>query len=209
VPGWHADTLDLQKTGAIQMLGIIQEQHPDRCALFMQWKQMDWPILVDSLNLYGIDVVPVTYAIDEHGIVRYINPTRDDFKTFVAARYDALSTPAAGEPDRPDLNRLRARATQEDSAPGWLVLGTALYLWGGERQLDAAIEVFERAARIEPDNGIAQFRLGTALRRRHESAARSARRLPPSGRALGASAGSQSQSVHLATAPSAVRPASR
>jgi hypothetical protein len=41
------------------MVGIIQEQHPDRAGLFMQWKQMDWPILVDSLNLLGVAVVPV------------------------------------------------------------------------------------------------------------------------------------------------------
>ena len=52
------------------MIGIIQEQHPDRCRLFMQWKQMGWPIIVDSLNLTGVSAVPRTLAIDEHGIVR-------------------------------------------------------------------------------------------------------------------------------------------
>ena len=26
------------------MVGIIQEQHPDRARLFMQWKEMGWPI---------------------------------------------------------------------------------------------------------------------------------------------------------------------
>ncbi len=48
-------------------VGIILEQHPERCRLFMQWKQMDWPVMVDSLNLLGMAVVPVTVAIDEHG----------------------------------------------------------------------------------------------------------------------------------------------
>ena len=40
---------ELAKDGAIkkdevQLVGLIQEQHPERCALFMQWKQMDFPI---------------------------------------------------------------------------------------------------------------------------------------------------------------------
>lgn len=151
------------------MLGIIQEQHPDRCALFMQWKQMDWPILVDSLNLYGIDVVPVTYAIDDHGIVRYINPSRGDFQAFLAARYESPAVAAPTEPDRPDIRRLETRARQDDTASAWLALGEALYLWSGERQMDSAIEAFERSARLQPEDGTAHFRLGTALRRRHES----------------------------------------
>ncbi len=50
--------------------------------LFMQWKQMDWPILADSLNLIEVTAVPITLAIDEHGIIRtrlvinFANPRR-------------------------------------------------------------------------------------------------------------------------------------
>ena len=33
---------------------------------------MDWPILVDSLDLLKIGVVPLTVTIDEHGIVRHV-----------------------------------------------------------------------------------------------------------------------------------------
>ena len=72
MPGWHEATKELQEAGKLQMLGIIQEQHPDRCRLFMQWKQMNWPILVDSLDLLEIGVVPMTVTIDEHGIVRHV-----------------------------------------------------------------------------------------------------------------------------------------
>jgi len=36
------------------MVGIIEEQHPDRAQLFMQWKQMGWPVMVDSLNLLNV-----------------------------------------------------------------------------------------------------------------------------------------------------------
>ena len=54
MPGWHEATKDLQNDGKLQMVGIIQEQHPDRARLFMQWKRMGWPILVDSYNLLGV-----------------------------------------------------------------------------------------------------------------------------------------------------------
>ena len=63
MPGWHDEIKDLHESGELQVVGIIQEQHPDRCRLFMQWKQMDWPILVDSLNLLEVSAVPITVAI--------------------------------------------------------------------------------------------------------------------------------------------------
>ena len=52
------------------MLGIIQEQHADRCLLFQQWKGLDFPVVQDPFNANGINAVPVYVAIDEHGIVR-------------------------------------------------------------------------------------------------------------------------------------------
>ena len=82
-------------------MGIIQEQHPDRCRLFMQWKEMDWPILVDALKLYGVDAVPITYAIDEAGIVRAVNPKPADLDAF-------LERPAPASTARPA--RLLSRA---------------------------------------------------------------------------------------------------
>ena len=69
MPGWHEATKQLQESGAVQMVGIIQEQHPDRCRLFMQWKEMDWPIMVDALNLLEVKAVPLTFLIDEHGMI--------------------------------------------------------------------------------------------------------------------------------------------
>src|SRR5690606_38397637 len=70
------------QSGALQVVGIIQEQHPDRCRLFMQWKRMGWPILVDALNLLKVEAVPRTIAIDEHGIVREIRLRLDETEAF-------------------------------------------------------------------------------------------------------------------------------
>ena len=67
VPGWHDATKQLQAQGRVQMAGIIEEQHPDRAQLFMQWKQMGWPVMVDSLNLLNVPYVPITLEIDERG----------------------------------------------------------------------------------------------------------------------------------------------
>ncbi len=135
------------------MLGIVQEQHPDRTRLFMQWKEMRWPILVDSLDLLEVDVVPLTFLIDEHGVIRYTRPTDDDLEQFLATEYAA----PADEPTRPVLARAEDR-----------------YLWGGQAALDDVVE--ELTGRIEDDAGDAwaQFRLGVALRRRYDSVDRRA-----------------------------------
>src|SRR5260370_4959275 len=100
------------------MVGIVQEQHPERARLFMQWKRMTWPILTDPLNLLGVSVVPVTVAIDEHGIVRAIDPPRERIQEeFLEKRYDA---PPAGDDDTAttpaNVERLR-RAEARDAGP--------------------------------------------------------------------------------------------
>ncbi|MGH8640008.1 MAG: tetratricopeptide repeat protein, partial [Burkholderiales bacterium] len=133
--------------------------------------EMDWPVMVDSLNLYSIDVVPVTYAIDESGIVRFVNPTREEFATFVATQY----SPAQEKPPstlRPDVAAVETRVRRSPSAANWLALGEALFLWGGEPRLERAIDAFERAVRLQPESGPAHFRLGTALRQRYERTGR-------------------------------------
>jgi hypothetical protein len=151
-------------------VGIIQEQHPDRCRLFMQWKQMDWPILVDALDLYGVSAVPITYAIDEAGIVRAVNPKPDEFAAFL----ERPAPPATVRPPSavpPDLERLRAEADTGTPA-AWRAYGGALFLWGGDDRLGEAIAAYERALRLAPGDGPTEFRLGVAFRRRHDSAAR-------------------------------------
>ena len=158
VPGWHEATKEWQASGDVQMLGIVQEQHPDRARLFMQWKQMDWPVLVDSLNLLEVEVVPLTLAIDEHGIIRQIHPPLDRpgglRRTFVDASFappDSLAsaTMASTEP---------ARRRAHD-----------LYLWENNSRIDTIVEAFETAASINPEHGYGLFRTGVAFRRRYDS----------------------------------------
>jgi hypothetical protein len=153
------------------MAGIIQEQHPDRCRLFMQWKQMGWPILVDSLNLLEVTAVPITLALDEYGIVRserlrvdaaetleetFLNETFDGPKGGESRGADALRPP--------DLAQLKNGDVAE--------YAKALFLWGGDDRLDETVAAFQQAAEANAEHGPTQFRLGVALRRRYDSSLR-------------------------------------
>ena len=114
MPGWHEATKALQKAGKVQLVGIIQEQHPDRCRLFMQWKQMGWPILVDSFNLTGSKVVPNVWAIDEHGVARkkLRRPDLDQLqREFLSVAFEAPNArvPKA-EREKPDSTDEAVRA---------------------------------------------------------------------------------------------------
>ncbi len=70
MPVWHNATKKWREKGDLVVVGITQEQHPDRCRLFAQWHGIDWPILWDPFNMTGSKVVPRVVLIDEHGVVR-------------------------------------------------------------------------------------------------------------------------------------------
>ncbi|MFT4550874.1 MAG: hypothetical protein ACI8XO_000802 [Verrucomicrobiales bacterium] len=154
MPGWHAKTKDLVARGELTVLGIVEEQHPDRAKLFMQWQQMGWKVLSDPLNLLGVDAIPHTFLIDEHGIIRFKNPRSADFESFLATDYQK---PA--KIDRPDIS------PAVDSAEHSL-------LWGGEAALDEAVGQLEKRTAARPADAIPFFRLGVAYRMRFDSTER-------------------------------------
>ena len=171
VPGWHEAIESLEIDDRIQVVGILQEQHPDRALLFMQWKEMDWPLLVDPLNLLEVPYVPITLAIDEHGIVRQVHPPLESpgdlLTTFVDKSYEGGEGPS-GSAVAPDLKALR-RAASRGTATDWRDYGDALLLWSGDRDLDAAIEAYRRAIETEPGDDATHFHLGVAYRMRFDS----------------------------------------
>ncbi len=150
MPGWHEKTKALQQEGKLRLVGIVEEQHPDRTRLFMQWKEMRWPILHDPLNLLEVEAVPLTYLVDEHGVVRYEKPSEEDLRTFLATDY----SPIAAEP----LDLSPAAGSAEH-----------LLLWEGDASLGRAIRILEERVREHPEDARAHFRLGVAQRRRHDS----------------------------------------
>jgi hypothetical protein len=140
----------LERRGEVRVAGIIEEQHPERARLFMQWKKMDWPIMIDSLNLLGVAAVPITLLIDEHGIIRAVQPSEAEFLDFVARSYDEMEKHA---PVIPTLD------------------GDDIFLWENASQVSKAIDSYERAL-ANQDDGPTHFRLGTAYRRRYDSTER-------------------------------------
>ena len=168
MPGWHARTESFLQNGKIKVLGIIQEQHPDRCRLFMQWHQMDWPILVDSLNLLKVMAVPYTLLIDERGIVRSINPSQLEFETFVnaeAIRIDENVGNAKTIHRTPDWKQLKRNAETLNSANAWSAYAESLFLWGGDDRMDECVKAYQIASSKAPEDGWLNFRLGVAYRR--------------------------------------------
>ncbi|MEM7231277.1 MAG: hypothetical protein AAF517_03830, partial [Planctomycetota bacterium] len=156
MPGWHAATKELLASKKLNVIGIVQEQHPDRARLFMKWKGMNWPILVDSLNRLGVSAVPISLLIDEHGIIRakVRNPRRSAkvLETFLVTNYAP-----------PDRIEKEARKTKDTT----LALADAMYL-KGEAFYESAIATYRRAIQ-EGSGPDAKFRLGVAHRARYDS----------------------------------------
>ncbi|CAN5406146.1 hypothetical protein BH23VER1_BH23VER1_26100 [soil metagenome] len=105
VPGWHVQTDPLEKAGKLRVLGIVQEQHGDRARLFHQWKEMDWPILVDSYNLLGVEAVPITVLVRPDGTIEKTRAKLDDLQPFLQkfAGTGGESTEAAPQPADPPV----------------------------------------------------------------------------------------------------------
>ncbi|MHC4203414.1 MAG: tetratricopeptide repeat protein, partial [Planctomycetota bacterium] len=173
MPAWNTKIPTWIREKNLVVLGIAQEQHPDRCRLFAQWKKLNWPILHDPINLIQTRGVPIEVAIDEHGIVR---STRPDLKTFEQEFLDKTFAPPSREsPSKsekatePDIAALRRRIEQSKTSDAWRQLGDALVLWGEPAGINDAIDAYTQAIKIKPDNGDAHFRLGVCYRLRHES----------------------------------------
>lgn len=162
VPGWHDATRELQDQGMIQMVGIVQEQHGDRARLFMQWKGMGWPLMVDAGNLLEVPYVPITLCIDENGIVRRVAPpfsaAGSIVEEFVAHSYDSM----------PSVSTI---APTDESG----ILATrSVSIWREPDRLDGAIDAYAELISGEEGRAEDYFRFGVLLRRRFDSPARRA-----------------------------------
>lgn len=172
MPVWNQELQKYVRDGKLVVLGIAQEQHPQRNRLFTQWHRIDWPVLHDPINMMQVTGVPIEVAIDEEGIVR---ATRVKAETLERDFINKTFSPEGAKPSepvkakRPDLAALRRAAEQTRSAGAWRELGDALVLWEGVAKVDDAIEAYRQATRIKANDGDAHFRLGVCYRMRYES----------------------------------------
>lgn len=148
---------ELRKAGKLQAVGIVQEQHADRARLYAQWRKLDWPILVDSLNLLEVSVVPIVLLLDEQGVVRSVlrNP-KDDLAKALRMLEDAPRiTPVDATPKRPYAAQL---AGVRD-----------LIYFEQPARYDEALVALERLVASDPTSGPLHFALGVAQRTRFDS----------------------------------------
>ena len=176
MPAWNTQVQEWVRNGKLVVIGIAQEQNPDRCRLFAQWKKLDWPILFDPINVMQVRGVPIEVAIDEYGIVRSLKP---DPKTFEKEFVNKTFSPPKNETSvnfkkaaQPDIAALRHSAEQSRSSDAWRQLGDALVLWGNPSDVNDAIDAYTHAIQINPEDGDAHFRLGVCYRKRYESGSR-------------------------------------
>jgi hypothetical protein len=176
VPGWHEATNALQQDGKLQMVGIVSEQHGERARLFMQWKEMDWPVMVDALNVLDVPYVPITLCIDERGAIRKIVPpfagADNIVNEFLAADYPAAGD-GATKAQRVSAPAKPARLEPVAGAPAaqWRDYGDLVFFWGDE-QLDRAIAAYNKVIEANPEDAETLFRLGVTYRKRYDSATR-------------------------------------
>lgn len=162
MPGWHAATESL--SDRIGTFGVIQEQHPQRAELFLQWQQIDWPILVDAYDRLEVEVVPVTLLLDAEGIVREVVRSRED-PAAIVERFLGSSEAVATEPPAErfiDVGRPEGVEPPQD-AWDWFRAGVhhrKRYDEGaGAEAFAAAVDAWSRALELDPNNYIARRRL--------------------------------------------------
>lgn len=152
------------------VLGVIQEQHAERCGLFVQWKQLSFPIVQDAFTEIGIAVVPVAVLIDEHGQVQVTRPRIDQLGPELNR---VIPAPDTAVPRLKPADGLLAAAlervqTEPDSVEARIALGDAYLKWDRPEGIEKAIAAYRVAEEQLPSDspffGPLQFRLGVASR---------------------------------------------
>ncbi|MFQ5500861.1 MAG: hypothetical protein ACE5EQ_01005 [Phycisphaerae bacterium] len=169
---WRAETRSLVKGGKLVLLGVMQEQHRDRCRLFAQWQKLDFPILHDALNLAGVTKLPTVVAVDEHGIIRAIDPAPETLqKEFVNKKFPKAKRRNRRAPvlELPNPKFTRRIAGESRQIKEQREHGDALVLGGIPQQIDEALNAYEQALRIAPEDAASFFRLGVTRRIRYDS----------------------------------------
>lgn len=168
---WYDAMKPYIKSGQLVMLGVIQEQHADRCQLFKQWQELNFPVVQDLLNTNGIDVVPLYVAIDEHGIVRGTPRSSRNFDLeFIEADFPKPNTTAPVlDSKTATVAFWEAQVAKQPGLASWLGLGDALLQWKPDQEgVMTAIQAYTQALESAPTRSDIMFRMGAANRMLYE-----------------------------------------
>ena len=164
MPGWHDATTKLRDSGRLAMAGVVLEQHPERARLFMQWKQMDWPVMWDPFNVMELPVVPLSVLVGPDGQVELIRPKLEKLEEIESEFLTKGSSPTGQIPTRPVVSSPGSRASASD----WSAYAVHLATWEHESRLDEAVAAAERAT-SESEESVSWFRAGVVRRMRYDS----------------------------------------
>lgn len=171
--------------GGLVVLGLVQEQHPQRAQLYAQWRELDWPILWDPFNTTGATAVPNAYLIDEHGVLQGNRLNEDSLAAFMDAEFDApAEEPWSARRDQ-GLVQSQAFGMNPDEAFYWGAISHMNWRTGDEPPDPRALGGNRRNMQLPmvtnaiyesnnyPDDvnkqAIDYFRLGVLYRMRHDS----------------------------------------
>ncbi len=168
MPVWHQAARKWREEKGLVVLGLAQEQHPARCALYQQWQEFDWPILWDPFNLSNSKVVPRFIEIDAGGIVRSLRANPRDFAAEFLDREFPLPASVSSPPAPASAPTAVTASPTATLSPSKSRAAIQDFL-DGQRALEELIPVLERAAAAYPDDASLQFRWGVALRMRFDS----------------------------------------
>lgn len=176
VPKWYETLKPHVDEGKLVIVGIVEEQHPDRARLFAQWKGITGPLLQDPVNYVHVSELPVVVAVDENGIVRARDCDLETVeKKFIKRKYSgkpAFIPPNTEEP--PNTRVTRRLADEARGASACVEHGEALLLAGEPAQVEEAIKVYAQALEYDKENARAEFGLGTAYLMQFEGEKRQA-----------------------------------
>ena len=148
---WNKTAQPYVDDGKLVVLGVIQEQHPERCKLYAQWKNFEWPIVYDQMNSLGIAVVPVPLLIDEHGVVRNARPSPRDLASFMKEKFEKPT-----DTERPAT--VVARPLTHEAATSDAV-----------ESIDTVIASRKKLIAANPEDAVAMFQLGVAYRAKFDA----------------------------------------
>lgn len=159
--------------GDLVVLGLVQEQHPERAQLYAQWRELDWPILWDPFNTTGALAVPNAYLIDEHGVLQGNRLNEESLAAFMAAAFDAPDEAAPISPHAELLYQFQQVYQSEDvlNSVEQLVYWQALadVMWQQDDKVVSGLGHLHQYLEDSEPAAIDYFRLGVLFRMRHDS----------------------------------------
>lgn len=141
------------------MIGVVQEQHADRARLYKQWRRLNWPIFVDSLNVLGHKVVPIPMLIDPNGRIY-----EGRFADFLKEDFEKRELPKKPPPNSHPADALFYKGEFEKAIAGYTGTDAATLFKRGVAQRaagrgQAAVESWAKALALDPNQYIWRRRL--------------------------------------------------